>query len=187
MNARARRLFFALWPSSAMRGELVTAARATLEAIGPARRVPVANLHLTLAFLGSLEEGSLSSVREAAAECASARGAAREPLQVSFDQIDWWRRAQIVCAVAARPERAAADLADALRRALTLRGFAPDLKPFHAHVTLARHVRHGPRHRPLAPVVWRFEEFALVESRTEAAGALYSVVERWSLYSTRGA
>ena len=170
-----------------MQAELAAAARATLEAIGPAKRVPVENFHLTIAFLGSVPESALSSVSDSARECAGSLTAVGERVELRFDEIDWWRRAQIVCAVAGRPPRAAADFADALRRALSLRGFAPDLKPFRAHVTLARHVRRGPRHRTVEPVVWAFEQFALVESRTDPAGSLYSVRESWPLYSARSA
>ncbi|MFL6602951.1 MAG: 2'-5' RNA ligase family protein [Steroidobacteraceae bacterium] len=72
-------------------------------------------------------------------------------------------------------------LAFALKSRLTAAGFTPDLKPFHPHVTLARKVPHGSRDRAMQSVSWRFTEYALVESRTQMQGAVYRVLESFSL------
>ena len=76
-----------------------------------------------------------------------------------------------------------AALARGLQALLTEGGFAPDLKPFRPHVTVVRKVsRPGPAGK-MDRVVWRFTELALIESRTLAEGALYSVVESYALCS----
>ena len=72
-------------------------------------------------------------------------------------------------------------LAGTLKKEAVGAGFAPDLKPFQAHVTVARKVARSPHSLDMPSVLWRFTDFALVESRTEAAGALYSVVDSWTL------
>ena len=72
-------------------------------------------------------------------------------------------------------------LARELERGLAESGFAPDLKPFRPHVTVARKVLRSPRSPAIAPVLWRFTDLALIESRTEPSGALYSVVESYPL------
>jgi 2'-5' RNA ligase len=60
-------------------------------------------------------------------------------------------------------------------------GFSPDLKPFRAHLTVARKVAHAPSALALQPVLWRFDAFALIESHTHPAGPVYSVIESYLL------
>jgi 2'-5' RNA ligase len=73
-----------------------------------------------------------------------------------------------------------------LKSALSGEGITPDLKPFRAHVTLARkvpaEVMVAPSRRRAVPsVLWTFTHFVLVESRTGPSGALYSVLSSWPL------
>lgn len=169
-----------------------------------ARVVPDTNLHVTLAFLGSVSEARLGELA-AIAQRVAASGGAIPPLRISFDRLEYWKKAQVLCAVPSRlaPEasarnaacaasddagrdvasaRDALSLAAALKLDLVAAGFAPDLKPFRAHVTLARKVpRRSDWKLYLRRVSWRFTGFSLIESRTAASGALYSVVESWLL------
>lgn len=190
----SRRLFFALWPSSAMQQELAAAARAALAALAAlpsGREVPARSLHLTLAFLGAVPEPALARVREAAAEACraygalQASGAAPRALSVTLDSIGHWRKSQVLCALPSERPPGAVELAEALRHALTVAGFAPDPTPFRAHVTLARRVRQGQRQGPSGRgtlgVTWTFHELALVESRTGPDGSSYSVIGAWPL------
>jgi 2'-5' RNA ligase len=175
----ARRLFFALWPDAAARAELAAAARAALGAAG-GRAVPESNLHATLAFLGSVPERRLGELREIAGRVACGR-AAGSPLRLHFDEVVHWARPQILVAVSAVESSAAHALAGELKSATLAAGFSPDLKPFQAHVTLARKVSRAAA-APLAHrVSWSLGDFALVESRTDARGAAYSVVESFLL------
>ena len=171
---------------------------------GVARVVPDTNLHVTLAFLGAVSEARLGELA-AIAQRVAASGLAIPPLRISFDRLEYWKKAQVLCAVPSRlaPEasarngacaasddagrdvpsaRDALSLATALKLDLVAAGFAPDLKPFRAHVTLARKVpRRSDWKLYLRRVSWRFTGFSLIESRTAASGALYSVVESWLL------
>ena len=175
----AQRLFFALWPDEEARSAL---ARATAKAVRHCggRPVPAANLHATLAFLGSVPQGRIPQLKRTARELA-AEFAPAAPLALSFDRLAHWPRPQILCALAGGETPAALALATALREALVAAGFTPDLKPFEGHVTVARKVTRFPD-APLArPVVWLFESFALVDCRTESGGPIYSVVESYPL------
>ena len=178
----SRRLFFALWPTAEQQAAMGEAARELVLGSG-ARGVPDSNLHVTLAFLGSVPEPRISDLAAIARRVADS-GVAAQPLRVSFDHVEYWKKAQVFCAVPsdARTAHDAGSLAAALQADLLAAGFAPDLKPFRAHVTLARKVpRRSDWKLYLHPVSWRFTGFGLIESRTTAEGALYSVVESWLL------
>ena len=181
-----RRLFFALWPDAEQRGALAHATRKSVRSCG-GRPVPVQSLHVTLAFLGSVPEGRVPELDRIARRVADAFPAAAQPLLLTFDRLAHWARPQILCALGTEEPAADTDAASAPALAATLKsetvaaGFSPDLKPFRAHVTVARKVAHAPSALALQPVLWRFEAFALIESRTDPAGPVYSVIESYLL------
>lgn len=174
-----QRLFFALWPEEKQRHALARAtAKATRSCGG--RPVPAANLHVTLAFLGSVPRRRVEELRAIAQRAAEALSQ-DAPLVLRFSALAHWPRQQILCALGAEEPPLAQALSGALKDAAAAAGFTPDLKPFHAHVTVARKVAHAPRRRVLRPLPWRCDSFALIDSRTEAGGALYSVIESYPL------
>lgn len=182
----ARRLFFALWPSEVMQKDLAHAVRKVIKAAG-GRPIPTENLHLTLAFLGSVPEESLDGLAAVAQRVAGACDPARAVIDVTLDRIDYWPKSQLVCAVASRTPDVAIELAARLKRDLVAAGFAPDLKPFRVHVTLARKVARVTRRLDMAEVTWTFSDVRLVESRTDPAGSLYSTVCSWPLCRSENA
>lgn len=149
--------------------------------------MPVQSLHATLAFLGAVPEGRVPELDRIARRVADAFPARAPPLLLTFDHLAHWARPQILCALGTEEPAADTDAASAPALAATLKsetvaaGFSPDLKPFRAHVTVARKVAHAPSALALQPVRWRFDAFALIESRTDAAGPVYSVIESYLL------
>jgi 2'-5' RNA ligase len=144
--------------------------------------VPAENLHVTLAFLGSVPERQLQPLAEVARGSAQTlRSALAGPLEMVFDHLEYWRAAELLCALPATPPERTVALARTLQGLLTASGFTPDLKPFRPHVTVARKVSRPSPLTRMSPVVWRFAELALIESRTFPEGALYSVVEAYPL------
>ncbi len=170
----ARRVFIALWPSDSERAALAAAAACAVSECG-GRPVPPGNLHVTLAFLGAVAEPRLPELAALCAEVAAGWHAAAPGLE--FAALDYWRGAQILCALAAGCGDAAEALAALVRAAALARGFSPDLKPFRPHVTVARQVRRAPARRELRKVHWAAEQLALIESRTEPCGPVYSVLK----------
>ena len=149
--------------------------------------MPVQSLHVTLAFLGSVPEGRVPELDRIARRVADAFPADAQPLLLTFDHLVHWARPQILCALGTEEPAADTDAASAPALAARLKsetvaaGFSPDLKPFRAHVTVARKLAHAPAVLALQPVLWRFDAFALIESRTDPAGPVYSVIESYLL------
>jgi 2'-5' RNA ligase len=81
--------------------------------------------------------------------------------------------------------------ADALARAIAneviAAGFSPDIKPFRAHLTLARKVSRVQAEALALPqslqpaVVFRCDEFVLMQSSRGEQGSVYTAVDRWPL------
>ena len=171
---RARRLFFALRPPGALRRRLAGLA-GELRLPSRARRVPEANLHLTLAFLGALDPA-----RGALAE-AAACGVRERGFVLELDRFGHWPRPRVLWTAPTRPPEALADLAGALHTALAARGFPLDARGFTPHLTLARDVTTmcGPRDHP--PLCWPVDAFHLVESATRPEGARYRLLRTFPL------
>lgn len=185
----SRRLFFALWPDGAMRAAMAHATRKAGLAAG--RPVPAANLHVTLVFLGSVPERRLA---ELGAIARASGAASAERLELAFDHLEYWRAAQLLCALPAECPAPMAALARNLQDRLAACGFAPDLKgslsvgvsvprQFRPHVTVARKVHRPPGVMEMQPVIWGFGDLVLVESKTLPEGSVYTVLETIRLSS----
>ena len=193
-GAPTRRVFFALWPNGEQRAALVNATAEIIRHCG-GRPVPERNLHVTLAFLGSVPEPRLGGLSATARRAAAGFPRGAVPIAVRLETLEHWPRAQILTLLEPRREEAqgAADPGApaaspaALARTLTdetaAAGFSPDLKPFRAHVTVARKVARAPRSSAMRKVEWTFDAFVLLESRTLDEGPVYSVVESYLLGS----
>lgn len=184
--APTRRVFFALWPSAEERHALARATHPAAAASG-GRPVAEASLHATLAFLGSVPAVRLGELDALAQQVAGEFAAATtRPPPWRFETLAHWARARVLVALAREEPRAQA-LAARLKELSAAAGFRPDLKLFQAHVTVARKVEHAGAATPrLRPVEWRCDAFALIDSRTEAAGPVYSVVESYPLVKAEG-
>ena len=175
------RLFFALQPTIAQ-NTMLTAYVAPLVAQLEARAVPAQNLHATLCFVGAVEEERVEALRAAAG---SIRG---RPVRLRFDAFEYWETPKILCATSSRDSSEATELAIALGEAAVAAGFAPDIKPFRAHLTLARKISAAqaatvPLPLPLEPsMVMRSDKFVLMSSRREDDVSIYSAVDSWPLY-----
>ena len=148
--------------------------------------MPGENLHVTLAFLGSVPEPRLAELSAIARRAAAAFPGDALPIAVSLQTLEHWAKAQVLTILERKDKaQASASFAPALARILSTEtaaaGFSPDLKPFRVHVTVARKVARPPRQDVMREVQWSFDAFALIESRTLPEGPVYSVVESYLL------
>lgn len=184
------RLFVALEIPAAVREELDRRAEAFRRSAPPARWVRPDGIHLTLAFYGEVAEDKVSLATDLLRQACVGRA----PAILAVRGAGWFPpggSARVVW-VGVESSRDLAPLAvDAA--AIGLRAgaaAAPDERPFHAHVTLAR--CQPPWRREAAerfverfavPVGEPFDAAAvtLFRSRLERGGARYEAIERFPL------
>lgn len=183
------RLFFALQPTPAQNEALALGVAPLIVELG-AQAVPARNFHATLCFVGALESERLDALRAIAA------GVRGEIATLDFSALDYWEKPGILCAITAdagtgngNGTGAADALASSLGVALLSAGFSPDIKPFRPHLTLARKVPAPASQRPwpvplAQSVLVSCDRFALVSSRRDESGSIYSVVDSWALYGS---
>ncbi|MBL8384690.1 MAG: RNA 2',3'-cyclic phosphodiesterase [Burkholderiales bacterium] len=164
---RNERLFVALWPDDATRARLADAAL-RLRPVG--RPVAAANLHLTLAFLGSVP----AARRAVAARAMRAAGVGA--VDLVLDRWGHFPGARVAWVGPAAPPAALAGGQQRLAARLREAGFTLEHRAFHPHVTLARDCAR-PTVPGLAPIPWPARRLALVRSHTGAGGARYEVVD----------
>lgn len=150
------RLFFALWPDATEREAMAAAARRLFPLSG--RPLAAADLHVTLAFVGSVDELRTDRLLELE------RPLPAIPLR--FDQLEHWPKPRVLVAAARQTPAALQLVVDELWQRLDRLGFAQEPRPFRPHVTLARDVR-AQRASGWSPVCWRARAIRLIESRPD--------------------
>jgi 2'-5' RNA ligase len=177
-TTKSRRLFLALWPPTELSHELYALAGKNLR--GEGRRVAPENIHLTLAFLGSVNE----SFRKCVEQAASAVHA--EVFTLTLEELGCWPRTGILWAGPGQTPRPLSVLVQQLLAGLSGCGYQPEKRPFAAHLTLAREVRRWKENRRIGPFHWDVRQFCLVQSRTLAEGARYEILRTWKLNPPAG-
>jgi 2'-5' RNA ligase len=168
------RLFFALWPPLQAASALHEwAARSSRLCGGRVTRRET--IHLTLAFLGEVEEEKLPSVIRAG------RGAGGQAHSLPIEQARYWSHNRIIWAGPNEIPAALMELAGHLKRHLEKLGLPLESRAFQAHVTLIRKVREPRELPPLPAIAWPVSEFVLVRSALSRDGSSYQTLERFAL------
>lgn len=161
------RLFFALWPD-AEEALATQAAAAALMGSTRHRLVPAERLHMTLQFIGSVDEDARPGIE------AAAKAVAGEGFDLVLERAGYWRRAGVAWLAPCEMPNALSLLVSGLRAQLASAGVALEQRPFRPHVTIARKAAKAPAAHEIAPLRWRVEEFCLVKSVTHSAGPEYT-------------
>jgi 2'-5' RNA ligase len=166
------RLFFALWPPLGAAEALRAWARRLHRRTGGSA-VRARNIHLTLAFLGEVDEARVPELKRLRVW--------GERHALPIERAGYWARNRILWVGPEETPAQAVALAERLRSLLAAWNFRTERQPFAAHVTLLRKARE-PDELPRVPEVeWPVEEFVLVRSRLSAEGSRYDVLARYPL------
>lgn len=171
-----QRLFFALWPPIELSRELYQLAGNSLRG-GTGRRVLPENIHLTLAFLGSVN----APFRECAEQAAAAIRAVSFTLML--EQMGHWSKSGILWVGPHQTPPPLLQLVQELNTGLAGCGYEAEQRPYAAHLTLARKAHRRQATHSIESRAWEINRFHLVQSRTHADGARYEILRSWPLNS----
>ncbi len=186
MPLSIRRLFFALWPETPLAAQMQQSARLCGLEDG---RAPLAeDLHVTLCFLGAVEEAVVPELTQRAGRISATA------FELEFDALEYWKRARVLAAVCSRVPAAAHALAGALRSGAESLGLTPDERPWRPHVTLRRGLVSAVAPPPAAaPLRLMARSFYLAQSQeleattaSAAARARYRRLAEWPLRVATG-
>ena len=167
------RLLFALWPDDATRARIAAVAGQFPERAG--KRVPERNLHLTLLFLGQVEDPVCEGLIQ------DAGGISAPVFTLELTHSGWWPRARVAWLAPDEVPRALPPLVASLREPAVNRGLEVDQRPYSPHLTVARKVGRRPPAVDFPPIRWEIKEFCLMESTAGRAGSEYRILRRWPL------
>lgn len=172
-KADRKRLYFALWPDTALRQEFTGLATLAADA-ADGTPLPAENLHLTLAFLGQVSAASVADIVDAT------RSARFLPFELTLDRLGFWPRSGVAWLAPQPPQAMLEALVDDLWRKLEGLGFCRENRPYRPHVTLCRKVSRGLEKSLQPPIVWSVREFYLVESQPGAQASDYTLLQKFS-------
>ena len=166
------RCFIAAWPDPLTRVALTAVSDDVRQRVAHRRATRIDDLHLTLAFIGNLDDEDAFAVADAIAKVRF------RPFTWRLDTLGLFDDAGVVWVGAARPPVKPLIALTARARAV-LDGFGLDYdrRPLAPHVTLLRGVRRFEIER-VPPIVWRLDSIALYHSAPIAKAARYARVVR---------
>jgi 2'-5' RNA ligase len=168
---------------NALAGAAETLARRAKDARADLRFVAPASYHLTLRFLGQTRAEAIPAICDALDRSVIDTPAIklRTARIGAFGSLD---KARVVWAGIDEPSGQLAILAKKNEDACVALGFAPEPRPFHAHVTIARLREPGPVRDVVLPLAeqmfgdTRIDAITLYESETKSQGPVYREVHR---------
>jgi len=182
---RSVRLFFCLELSEEVKRALADVAKRCQKALGEGKWVPEENYHLTVRFLGEVEEGKLPDLLNLGADVADKVF----PFSLTLEVLGGFpspKRARVLWVGPKEESPEFLRLVELTEESLQRLGFPPEEKEALPHVTLARFKIP----RDLSAVLGKgnlgiprveVESLTLMRSELRPEGARYTPVSRWPL------
>lgn len=175
-----RRLFFGLDAHSQSQTLLELQQQLALAA----SPVVAENLHLTVLFLGAVDEELLPQLCQLGYQVASQQAGFR----VVLDQLGLFPQAKVAWAGPSQAPCQLLELEQALRAGVSALGLSLDEHPYRPHLTLYRKARTlPPAAGPCSPITLPVSGFHLYESCSTLAGVQYQKLASWQFTRTGSA
>jgi RNA 2',3'-cyclic 3'-phosphodiesterase len=132
------------------------------------------NIHLTLVFVGEVDQADIMRVIDAASTVNP------EAFLLQLDQVGAFRDSKVVWLGPMLTPPPLSLLVNNLHNALSKAGFGFDNKPFVPHLTLLRKAGWLDRAMQYKSIAWPVKGYALVQSHSEPGGVRYEVLRRFA-------
>jgi len=144
------------------------------------RPVPLANLHITLAFLGEVCPQRLERLGTGVDKALAER--MMPPGRLCLDQVGFWAKPGILWLGPGTWPHSLSQLALRLAQLGSAQGSRRSRSSFRPHITLFRSCTAAPPAPVASPSIdLPYSDFALLESRQGRQGVRYQALERWPL------
>ena len=175
MNTKAtRRLFFALWPNDQIRHSIVEQFKRLPKPLY-GRVIQPRNLHITMHFVGSVNEDIQTCMQTAAAKVAAER------FTCKLDCFGYFSRSKTLWLGSQDTPVELTDLHNELGAALADCGYSAEKRPFKPHITLIRKCTLTEPHEADFSLAWPIDTFALIESHRDQHERNYQLIESYPL------
>ena len=175
-KGNSQRLFYALLPDDGVRLALAELARDVARETG-GRAARAENLHLTLAFLGSVPQERVAELADIGTKAAEAAA----PFLMTLDALGVFRDAGVAWAGPQATPAGLRRVFDAMRASLHDAALPTERRGFNPHVTLARRCLRGLAVTTMEPLDWPVDSLALMASETLPEGVRYRELASWRL------
>ena len=165
-----KRLFFALWPDEPTCQQCVEIQNLLLNL--SCKPVAMHNLHVTLVFLGNVDAAKEMALLEAATTISARQ------IQIIFDQLSFWNKPKVLCLTSQVIDSELSNLVKELTNVAKNLAIAVDERLYTPHVTLARKANQTVN-LTFEPIIWRANQFCLVESCSTITGVEYRICQTW--------
>lgn len=169
----SKRLFFALRPDPQVRGKLVRLQRDCRQSGASVHNAD--NLHMTLAFLGMVDEQRYEAV------CRMVSGIRGSEFTLRIDHAGYWRRPKALWCAPSQTPQALASLVTQLWDGLEICGFEPEQRDYRPHVTLMRKAAAVKPQQLQSEIIWPVSYFELMWSHHKEGALHYETLHRWPL------
>jgi len=156
----------------------------------PVRWVTVDNIHLTILFLGSVDEDKISDIEEKVNEVVKGFSAFKTKLN-AVGAFPHWKKPRVIWIGLSGDIGRLSNLRNELQEELKVLGFIPEKRPFRPHLTLGRFK--GPidrdedmkwildRYRDINSDLYQLNELILYKSDLKPDGPVYTKMATWPL------
>jgi len=169
------RVFFALWPDDAIRKQITEAFEQSSINKKQGRIVRPDNLHITLHFIGNVNQQKLDCLHNVAQTVKA------DSFNLELNHYGYFQKPKVLWMGLKQNPKALEALHKDLGESLAACDYQIESRPYAPHITLMRKLAKPEKLENIKPIIWQANEFVLVESISVEGGVHYKVRERYSL------
>lgn len=162
----SKKLFFALWPDNRQRDRLRDVINSVARNV-EGKHVDRRDWHITLAFIGTVEDDQIPELQRRAAEIQVA------PIRLGFDRLEFWPRPKVACLTAPTVSAELQSLVTSLEVLLLEYGVTFENRTYRPHITVARNARSFATERLAQRATTEWSGFELIESVSDGRDVSY--------------